>query len=135
MTPTQLKVVNSTAAVLFGLAGLFCFGLAAYLVLTPAPARPAQYLKRTADIPHCLQALTKLGLATNRQGETHIQVEVPQSSVDENPKEYLDKASVGIAACKMQLRRFCMGSDCSTSSAAGKPAAGMSFLLDASDTP
>jgi hypothetical protein len=119
MTPTQLKAVNTIAATVFGLTGVACFALAAFLAFKPAPPKEAQYVKRTPDVAHCMQALKDLGMTVEKTGPHLVRAQVPQSVVDQNPKAVLDVASIGIAACKLPLKAFCMGTECGTE--AGKP--------------
>ena len=135
MTPTQLKAVNTLAATVFALAGVACFGLAAYLALTPAPPKAAQYVKRTPDAAHCMDALRELGMTVDKTGPNLVKAQVSQTEVDQNPKEILDLASVGISACKLPLKAFCMGTACVNQ---GKPnptlgPVGMTLTLDATD--
>lgn len=135
MTPTQLKAVNTMAAVIFGLAGTACFGLAAYLAMTPAPPKAAQYVKRTPDVANCMQALRDLGMSVEKTGPNIVQARVGRSDVDDNPKQVLDLASIGISTCKLPLKAFCMGSACINP---GKPdpklgLVGMTLTLDTAD--
>ena len=135
MTPTQLKAVNTTAAVVFSMTGLACFALAGYLALTPAPPRAAQYLQRTPDVANCLQVLHSLGMTAQKESANRIKAHVEQSVVDQNPKEYLELASVGIATCKLPLRSFCMGIGCKASDKLplSSDSTGLTFLLDTAD--
>jgi hypothetical protein len=134
MTPTQLKVVNTIAATAFSLTGIVCLVLAGYLVLTPAPVRQAQYVKRTPDTAHCIQVLHDLGFIAQKDGVL-IQARIAQTDVDQNPKGIIDVASVGIAACKLPLKVFCMGTACAQTSKPGviQTPAGMTFSLDSAD--
>lgn len=136
MTPTQLKAVNTLTAVIFGLAGTACFGLAAYLALTPAPPKQVQYLKRTPDAANCTHVLQELGMTVQKTGPNIVEAQVGRADVDGNPKQILDLASIGISACKLPLKTFCMGSSCPVPA---KPdpkligGVGMTLTLDTTD--
>ena len=135
MTPTQLKAVNTIAATVFGLTGIACFALAAYLALTPAPAKSAQYVKRTPDAAHCMQALRDLGMTVDKTGPNLVRAQVSQAEVDQNPKEVLNLASIGISACKLPLRTFCMGTACTLPEKSNPKLGpvGMTLSLDTAD--
>jgi 5-enolpyruvylshikimate-3-phosphate synthase len=134
MTPTQLKIVNTVAATAFSLTGVVCLVLAGFLAMTPAPVQHAQYVKRTPDVAHCIQALHELGISARKEGVL-IDATVPQTDVDQNPKATIDAASVGIAACKLPLKAFCMGTACTQPGKSGnaQTPVGMVFSLGTVD--
>jgi len=123
MNPRVSRNVNLFAAALFVFGGLICAGLEVYLTVKPADSKESQYIKPQPDKLGCVKALQELGFETKKPsayivaGHSH--------NLDESPKELVDRASLGIAACKVPMRTFCMGEECA------EP--GISFTLDFSD--
>lgn len=117
MNPKTTKSINLFATVLFTIAGLTCLGLAAYLTVKPAPAKAAQYLAHPVDKVGCMKALQSLGFEVKNEKPvgSRSYMTAHTSDLDSPPKEWVDRASLGIAACHVPLKSFCMGSGCTSS--------------------
>ena len=114
------KSFNLTVTAFFSLIGVACLGMAVHHAFVPMPEKQAEFVEIPVDMDGCIVALQKLGFSAKTQN-TSI---VAQAYSLDNAQEVLDKASLGIAACRIPLASFCAGEGCETP--------GVSFVLNKS---
>lgn len=124
MSPEQNRKFNLVAGSVFLLMGIATWGLTAYYAYTPSPPRPAPLVMASVtDLTSCRNALSNQGYqATFDQEKLTVSA---FESFSEDTKGQLDKVTMNIGLCKMDLHEFCMGESCS--------APGVSFTLKRSD--
>lgn len=109
MTPEAQRKFNISVGTLSLLFGLAAWAAAGYVALTPAQPRPAPVSPLPViDLASCAQALTSMGLPASVRT---ARIEVFRADIDD-PEKLLRDASLGLAACKLELQRFCMGEGC-----------------------
>lgn len=97
-----------------------CFGLAGYMIFTPAKEKPAPTPTiATINTKPCIEGLTALGLTAVATG---ADIRVVDRNASALPLERLKTASLGISMCHLYLKSFCMGPACQDSSS-------MTFVL------
>lgn len=122
MTPERKRRFNTFMGSGFILLGLLAWGLTVYFSLTPAPPRPHPVnLAPMVDPASCRSLLQRLDYRVTIQNGAVVATQPGLA----NPKEQLEQATLAIAACKMPLSTFCMGTDCD--------GAGLTFTLGAAD--
>jgi hypothetical protein len=118
MTPETKKQFNLLAGVLFGVLGMGCFGVAAYVASVPAEPKPAPVqLAPTVNVASCRDVLQSMGYSTRMESGG---VSANDAALDD-PQAALTRATAAIGVCKMALDTFCMGEAC--------PEPGVSFKL------
>jgi hypothetical protein len=124
MTPESRKTFNTYMGALLILLALGCFGLASYMIFTPATEKPAP-LPRVSTInkQQCIEGLKNLGFRGSLMG---ADIRVTDTKPEANPYDRLKDASLGIAMCHLYLKKFCMGPGCQNPEA-------MSFELTPDD--
>lgn len=111
MTPKSLKSLNLFTSVVFTLAGVVCLSLAVYLTVVPKPAKQTQVVRALPDRAGCERALRELGFSVSTGKGNRVLAHTPDLVTP--PKEWVDKASLGIAACHLPMQSFCIGEGCS----------------------
>lgn len=111
MSPEQKRKFNLAAGSAFLLMGIVTWGLTAYYAVTPNPTRPTPVvLASVVDLSSCRTALANLGYqATFDQDKGTV---AAFESFAEDTKAQLDKVTLSIGLCKMDLKEFCMGEAC-----------------------
>jgi len=109
MTPQQRKTFNTLFGTLLLSVGLVSWGLTAYFAVTPQEPAPAPVASRApVDLGSCRNALAELGYsAVVQQGK--VEATTPLTG---NPQEQLERASVAVLVCQLELESFCMGEGC-----------------------
>jgi hypothetical protein len=110
MTPETKKKFNITAGSIFGVLGLTCFAVAAYVASVPAAPKPAPVSPMPiVNASSCRDTLLQMGYtATLANGGG---VTAKDNSIDD-PQAALTKATAAIGLCELPLGEFCMGSGC-----------------------
>lgn len=109
MTPESKKQFNLLAGVLFGVLGMGCFGVAAYVASVPAPPKPAPVqMTPVVNVASCRDVLQAMGYSTRMESGG---VSANDAALDD-PQAALTKATAAIGVCKMTLDTFCMGEAC-----------------------
>jgi hypothetical protein len=118
MTPEAKKQFNTIGGTLFGILGLICFAVAAYVASVPAPAKPMPVSPLPmVNVASCRDVLQTMGYSARVDNGA---VTANDMSLDD-PQVALTKATAAIGVCKMALSTFCMGEAC--------PEPGVSFKL------
>lgn len=109
MTPEAKKQFNLIGGTLFGVLGLVCFAVAAYVASVPAPARPTPVSPYPmVNVASCRDVLQTMGYSARIDNGT---VSAVDTSL-EDPQVALTKATAAIGVCRMALSTFCMGEAC-----------------------
>lgn len=110
MTPEAKKQFNLIGGTLFGILGLGCFAIAAYVASVPAPAQPIPISPMPmVNVASCRDVLQTMGYSARVENGI---VSANDTSLDD-PQVALTKATAAIGVCKMALSTFCMGEACS----------------------
>lgn len=110
MTPEAKKQFNMIGGTLFGILGLVCFAIAAYVASVPAPAKPMPVSPMPmVNVASCRDVLQTMGYSARVENGA---VSANDMSLDD-PQVALTKATAAIGVCKMALSTFCMGEACS----------------------
>lgn len=109
MTPEQKRKFNTTAGSIFIALGLIAWGMTMYYAFVPNPPMPTQaHNAPVVDINSCASTLNTWGYQTKIiDGEISIFEQLTTF-----PEQQLDKATMAIAVCKLDLKTFCMGEGC-----------------------
>lgn len=120
------RIINTALGSMLLIFSFLCLGTTTYLALNPLPAIPAPVSGvPTIDKESCRSLLGQLGYNTSvSNGEVQAQL-APDAL--EDPQNQLRVASMGISACKLNLKKFCMGTACETP--------GLSFSLTSNNMP
>lgn len=120
MSPEQKRKFNLVAGSSFLAMGIVTWALTAYFAITPNPPRPTPVvLASVVDLTSCRSALSNLGYqATMDQEKLTVSA---YESFAEDSKAQLDKVTMSMGLCKMDLHEFCMGEACTNP--------GLSFTL------
>jgi hypothetical protein len=109
VTPEGKRRFNTLMGSGFLVLGVTAWALTVYFGLTPAPAKPHPVsLAPTVDLNSCRSLLQRLGYSATVQKN---EVTARQFELADPPGQ-LEQATLAIAACKLPLKTFCMGTDC-----------------------
>lgn len=123
MTPDGKRKFNTLVGSLFLLLGVGGWAMTGYLVLTPAPPKPHPVsLAPKVDANSCRIVLQRMGYETTVRRDEVSAIERGLS----DPEDQLRRATMAIAACKIPLQAFCMGTTCQPE--------GLTFTLSNSET-
>lgn len=113
MSPEQRKKFNTVFGSVFLTLGLFGYGMSAYYAVTPNKplASTVAPSREIVDSSSCVRAMLQLGFQAYVTGPD-VEVYAPLPGPNDDVKELLEKASLGIAMCKLKMKEFCMGTTC-----------------------
>lgn len=108
MTPVQQQNFNTLCGTILLVLGIIAWGSAAYFGVVPRVKVPPIHAQSYTDLPSCQMALMELGYSVvEHSGEIMVHEELGES-----PQEQLEKASVAVSLCRLELQSFCMGDAC-----------------------
>jgi hypothetical protein len=113
MTPAAQRKFNIAAGTVSLLFGMAAWGAAIHVALTPAAPRPAPVsLAPIVDLASCAQAFSSMGMPAEVKAGNRVEVYLRSDLAGVDVNKLLQDASLGIAACRLELQRFCMGRGC-----------------------
>lgn len=121
MTPQSQQKFNTLTGSLLLVLGLFAWGTAVFYALVPNKEVPPPVITAPlVDQQSCVRALVDLGYQASVNNTTKA-VEAFER-IGDDPERQLEKASLGVKVCGLQLQAFCAGEGCT-------PRPGISFTL------
>lgn len=109
MTPTGAQKFNTVMGALTLLTGVTLIGASLYVAVVPSKPKPYPMLDVPApDVESCRAALARMGFVATL-GNNVLTAQQPNL---DDPQAQLERASFAIAACKLPMQSFCMGSAC-----------------------
>lgn len=110
MSPEAKKKFNTVFGAGFIAAGLMSWMIAAYFAYTPKePIKLETATAAPIDLNSCRNALGSMGYETQLKDNLITAYEALSS---DDVKRQLEKASLGVAVCKLPLESFCAGEGC-----------------------
>lgn len=121
MSPQSQQKFNTLTGSLLLVLGLFAWGTAVFYALVPNKEVPPPVITAPqVDLTSCTRALVDLGYQASVNSTTKA-VEAFER-IGDDPERQLEKASLGVKVCGLQLQTFCAGEGCT-------PRPGISFSL------